>query len=159
TLQNSCVSLPCSTAGRSIVTVTAGGATSIANSSLDTHTRPLPASDDATIAVFHFRAAAFGAAFIASVASVASGPMVAALAMPRPGGIHSGVTVIGPLNPSARFATTFNWYDPFCTTGTFGSITSMLNGAASVTATAVLSVTCREKIVWPGPRANAVSKL
>ena len=144
TLQNNCVAWPCSTAGRSIVSVIGGGAISIENNWLDTHTGPLPASLTAVTAVFHLRGTAFGAAFMANVVSVASGAIVAALAMPMPGGVHSGNTVIAPLNPAARFATTRRLNEPFCTTGTFGSITSMLKGAMSVTANAFFSTMCRE---------------
>ena len=51
-----------------------------------------------------------------------------------------GKTVTGPLKPSARFATTRRLNEPFCTSGTFGSITSIEYGAASPTAMAVRSV-------------------
>ena len=40
------------------------------------------------------------------------------------------------MNPGFRFATTFRSIDPPRTSGTFGSTTSMENGASSVTATA-----------------------
>src|SRR6185437_1518536 len=87
TLQNICVFWPCSTAGRSIVSVNGGGAISIVNNWLDTHTGPLPASPTAMIAVFHLRMPALAAAFIASVVSAEVGAIDAALAIPMPGGV------------------------------------------------------------------------
>ena len=109
------------------------------NNRLAVHTGPFPASATAWTAVFHFRAAAFGAAFIGSTHSVCPSGMTADPWMPSPGGVHRGNTVIGPLNPSARLATTRRLYTPFCTSGTFGSMTSIEYGALSHTATAVRS--------------------
>ena len=90
TLTNTCVFWPCSTAARSWANATSGGATSSVNSWLDTHTGPLPASDTAVTAVFHFRAAAFGAAFIGSSVSVPFSGITADPWMPMPGGVNSG---------------------------------------------------------------------
>ena len=53
-----------------------------------------------------------------------------------PGGFHGSETAIGAVKPGFRLATTFSSIAPPRTSGTFGSIASIENGASSVTATA-----------------------
>src|SRR5262249_61651596 len=83
--------------------------------------------------------------------------MVGALAEPRPGGLNSGMIVIGALKPGFRWATIFRFIEPFCTSGALGSTTVTENGASSVTATAVRSTVQRQKIVWLLPMTSGVS--
>src|SRR4051794_30202538 len=85
-LQKISVSLPCSTAARSIAKTTNGGAISIVASCDDTQTGPLPTVATARTAVFHLRTCAFGAAFIGSTVSLAPAGMDAELAELTPGG-------------------------------------------------------------------------
>ena len=70
---------------------------------------------------FHFRMPAFGAAFIGSTHSVASGGITAEPWMPSPGGVHSGNTGDRPLEALVpRFATIRRLNEPFSTSGTLG---------------------------------------
>src|SRR5579859_1485657 len=141
-LQNICVFLPCSTAPRSIAMATNGAATSSVNSCDDTQIGPLPASAVAIRAVFHLRICAPPFALTKNKASVWPSGIVTAFEEPTPGGLNSGYTVIAPLNGAVRVATTLIFIEPFCTSGTFGSITSILNGASSATAKAACFKVC-----------------
>jgi hypothetical protein len=69
---------------------------------------------------------------------------------PTPGGLYSGTTVIGALNPAARSATIFRFIDPPWTSGTFGSTIVSLNGTASVTVSNVSGSVFDVYRDWPG---------
>ena len=84
------VSLPCSTAARSMLIVTNGAATSSVANCDDVHSGPLPASARAITAVFHFLIWALAAALIVNVVSVAFAGMTADVAELTPGGLNSG---------------------------------------------------------------------
>src|SRR5262249_21815310 len=89
-LQNICVDLPCSTALRSMLKATNGGAISSVNSCDDVQMGPLPASAMAMKAVFHFFTLAPPFALTGKSTSLCSGAIVTAEAEPTPGGLNNG---------------------------------------------------------------------
>src|ERR1700722_7382135 len=131
------VGLPCSVAARSIVNATYGGATSIVANCDDTHIGPLPTVAVPRTAVFHLRTWALPAALIGISTSFCFSGMTTDDAEPTPGGLKRGTMVIGAVKPGLRSAVILRFIDPFCTKGAFGSTMVILNGASSITATAV----------------------
>src|SRR3954471_5102434 len=132
-LTNIWVSLPCSTAPRSMLRLRYGGAISMVARWLDTQTGPLAMPAFPMTAYFHLRTGAPPLALSGNSTSFCPSGMTTDDADPTPGGLYSGTTVIGALNPIARSATIFRFIDPPWTSGTFGSTIVSLNGTASVT--------------------------
>src|SRR4051812_24547851 len=136
-LTNIWVSLPCSTAPRSMLRDKYGGAISREAGWLAPQPGPLAMPAFPIPAYFPFRTGAPPFALSGNRTSFCPSGMMTDDAEPTPGGLYRGTTVIGALNPAARSATTFRFIDPPWTRGTFGSTIVSLNGTASVTTNSV----------------------
>src|SRR5207249_4199861 len=117
----------------------------------ETRTGPLGPPAEPLTTTFQVLSSAPPLAFIGMTASVCPSGIDTPPDEPTPGGFHGKLTAIGALKPSLRWATTFRFIVPPRTIGTFGSTTSMENGASSVTATASLSTVRAQNgmLFWP----------